>query len=141
MGKVASFEELEKADDTTYDEVAALGLIIRIGSLSAADINEWVEANEDPQKKKEAGVRLAVKSIVNEDGARLPGCSDADFEEALFEAQVVTMRRKNASSVGKIVKAALALNGLRKKDDAPAAPKEEAKNGSGEALTVASPSA
>jgi len=105
--KVASFEELEKADDTEYDTVEAYGITTRIGSLCSADMIEWVESNDDKDKRKEAGLRILVKSVVDEDGNRIPKDKHEHFLEVF--------RRKGTKSNGKMVDAILRLNGLRGK--------------------------
>ena len=125
--KVASFAELEQADGIEFDTVEAYGKTISIGSLSSADMFEWVESNnsEDKTVRREAGLRLLIKSIVDENRARLP---KADHERWL-----TLFRNKSNKENGKVVAAALKLNGFDKMAGV------VLKNDSGEASTDASP--
>lgn len=127
--EVFSFDQLEQkeTDEVIYDVVEAHGGLIRIGSLTAGDLIEWMEANEDPAKKREAGLRLLVKSLVGPEEAGSPR-----VPKERFDALLASFRNKSAKGNGKVINAALKLNGIATKDDA--------KNESGEAATAASPS-
>lgn len=125
MEKVFSFDEMLAVNDTKYDTVEVFGGIQRIGTLCSADMIEWIEDNDIPEKKREAGLRLLVKSLVDGDNNRVPVARREEFLEAY--------RNKDARSNGKIVRAALELNGLKTKA-------VELKNDSSEAPTGASPS-
>lgn len=106
--KAASFADLEKADGVEYDYVDAYGITVKIGSLTSADMLEWVEANEDKDKRKQAGLRMLVKSIVDEEGNRLPGI---DTPEG-FDKHLGVFRRKSSTGNSKVIRACLDLNGL-----------------------------
>ena len=54
----------------------ALGTVFWIGSLTAGDIIEWQEQNEGPAKKN-AGIRLIVKSLVTEEAPHVRYADDA----------------------------------------------------------------
>lgn len=130
--ETATFDDLlGGATDTKYDFVSAYGKRVRIGSLSSADMIEWLESNDDKVKSKFSGIRMIVKSFVDEKGARLPGVEDP----AKFEDYVRHFAGKDAISNGKVVKAVLELNGIR----SPKAVAEALKNDSGETSTDASP--
>jgi hypothetical protein len=111
--KVLSFDEFLAEPDIRYEDVeiggGAIGGkkrgILKIGSVSSADILEWFEENENPATKKFAGLRLAVKSIVNPDGSRIP----ADKREAA----VTRLSEHDAMENGLLVNRCLMLNGLR----------------------------
>ena len=129
-GKVLQFKDVESVDDTTYDVIPVPEWQgeLHVGTLSAADLLEFVEANEDPQKQKTAGVRLLVKSMVNEHKQRL-----ATTPEQLEEGMKIFIK-KDASVITSVVRKLMALNKLDKKGQ------EALKNASGEAGTAASPS-
>ena len=125
---IATFEELEQANDTEYSEVKAYGKTIRLGSLNSGDMMDWVQSNEDedtmgaPKRSQDAGLRLIVRSLVDKDGKRVP--------KEKFDAMVESFRNKSARSNGQVIAAALLLNGLNR---APA------KNDSGEGVSGDSP--
>jgi hypothetical protein len=78
----------------------------RIGSVTAGDMIEWSEANEG-EAKKNAGLRLICKSLVDENGLRF-----ADTPGTL--AKLKTMRHKETE---RIVREILKLNGMTVKED------------------------
>jgi hypothetical protein len=121
-----SFDKVLAANDTEYDEVEAYGIKVRIGSLDSADMIEWIEDNDVPAKKREAGLRLLVKSLVDDEGNRVP--------KERFEEFLESFRHKNAQANGRVIKKILVLNGLQK-----AGGVESAKNASGGASPAASP--
>jgi hypothetical protein len=123
---IASFEEIEQAESTEYDTVDVYGLTLRIGSLSSFDLLKWLEENEKPELRKEAGLRLAVKSLVDRDNKRVP--------EDKFDQMLERLRRKNAKDNGRLVEACLKLNGLDRATQA------ALKNALPEARIAASPS-
>lgn len=126
--KIASLAELleASADDTEYAVVDVFGTRVRLGSLPAGHMLDWLEANEDPTKRRDAGIRLVVQSIVDEDGNRV---SDADIPKYLL-----AFRNKNNVSVSKVVAEILKLNGMHTKA-------ELLKNESGGTPAASSPSA
>ncbi len=118
---IASFDEIQKADDTAYVDVEAYGTTVRLGSLNSIDMIEWAEAKDEGKGRMAAGMRLIVKSLVDADGGRVP--------EEKFEAMLASFQTKNALSNTKVINAALKLNGFGA---------DEAKNASGEAASEGS---
>lgn len=124
---VASLDEVLQSDGTHYTTVEAYGKTIRLGSLSSSDMLEWLEENDHPDKKKAAGLRILVKSIVDADGKR--------YEESKREDIVKVFASKDNKENSIVIAKVLELNGLTR-------PKElldAIKNGSSEAATDASP--
>lgn len=109
-----SLIELRKREinNVKYDYVEAYGQTIRIGSVSSADMLEWVEGNKDETKKKVSGLRLLVKSLTDEEGNR--------YRAEDYDAVVKDFSEKDAQENGKVIKTALILNGFpvpKDKDD------------------------
>jgi hypothetical protein len=100
-----SFDEIEKVEDTSYKviDVPEWKGSIRIGSLNAEDMIDWVEANEGPAKRT-AGVRLIVKSLVDKDGKRIG-----------TDQRIQAMKKKDARVLNRLVAEILELNGLNDK--------------------------
>lgn len=96
-------ESLEEANSTRFITIDAYGGKLKLGTLSTADMIEWVDSNEDKNQQRFAGLRLLVKSIVFKDGSRI---DPADFDKWL-----VKMKNKDAKENGKAVAEALKLNG------------------------------
>jgi hypothetical protein len=105
--KQLSFAEYLETPDTRFDEVETSRGILKLGSVSSADILEWFDENDDPVKKRFAGLRLVVKSIVNPDGSRIP--------EEEREAAVQAIAKHDSFENGRLSAACLVLNGLRAK--------------------------
>lgn len=121
-----SIDEVLSADDVKYLEYVVPEWStkpIRLGSLSAGDLIEFVEANEGPAKKT-AGLRLIIKSLVDGNGHRIGKDSHLD-----------AFKNKDARVCNRLAEVILELNGLGEKAQA------AAKNASGEAATAASPTA
>lgn len=104
--KVVSLAELRtrKIDNVKYDYVDAYGTTVRIGSVSSADMLEWVEGNQDPAKKKISGLRLLVKSVTDEEGTR--------YAKEDYDAVVEDFKNKDAQENGKVLAKVLILNGF-----------------------------
>lgn len=119
--KVLSFDEFLAVDDTRFIEVPIDGAILRLGSLNAGDLLEWAEAN-DGEAKRTAGLRLIVRSIVNENGERTG-----------TDKHLNALRKKDAKTCNDLVSKILELNGLNAKQQ------EEVKNASGGVGSDASP--
>jgi hypothetical protein len=104
--KVFTLDDLKRPEtnDVKYDTVEAYGGIVKIGSLSSEDMLQWIESNGDPDKKKRAGLRLLVKSIVDEQGARFP--------ESDHDAILEIFKRKDAQDNGRVLEKVLRLNGF-----------------------------
>lgn len=94
----------KKVDNVKYDYVEAYGTIVRIGSVSSADMLEWVEGNQDPAKKKISGLRLLVKSVTDDTGAR--------YQKEEYDAVVEDFKAKDAQENGKVLAKVLVLNGF-----------------------------
>lgn len=105
--KVFGIAEVLDANAVKYDEVEAYGGVVRIGSLSSADMLQWIADSRDPIKKSRAGLRLLVKSIVDGEGNRLDTVTD-DKVNLLIER----FAQKDNQDNGKIIDRALVLNGL-----------------------------
>lgn len=133
MKQIVSWDDLlASKEDTEFAEVPVGGeKVVRLGTLSAADMLTWLAANSDDEAKKINGLRLVAMSMVDSDGARIGVLAD-----------VVRLREKNPKTIKKLVDAAVKLNGLSVAPDTSAKVTvlEEAKNDSGETHTDASPS-
>lgn len=125
MPKLLSIEEVTAVEDITYDviDIPEWGGKIRIGSITAEDMMEWVESNEG-EARRTAGLRLIVKSLVDEEGNRI-GAPNL----------LQVLKKKNNAVCTRIVERILKLNQLNPKAS------EELKNASSEAPTGASPTA
>lgn len=121
--KVLSIDDIEETDDIRYDEIPVWGGVMRVASLTSEDMVDFIEANDGPARKT-AGVRLIVKSIVNEKNEHI----GTDKHLSLF-------KKKDSKTIDMIVKRLMILNGIGKE----AQEIEKAKNGSGEADSGASP--
>lgn len=129
--------ELKIVNATRYAEVEAYGVKVAIGSVNSFDMIDWLESNDNPQTKREAGLRLLVKSIVEvvkrDDEGRIVEAKRIPTEDR--EAFTQAFREKDSKENGKMVSECLKLNGL----DRAAAKVEALKNDSGGASPVASP--
>ena len=93
--KQLSFDQYMEAPDTRFDEIETPRGIVKVGSVSSADILTWFDENDDPVKKHFAGLRLVVKSIVNPDGSRVP--------EEQREAAVVALSKHDSLENGRLL--------------------------------------
>ena len=80
------------------------GQLVRIGSLCAGEILEFVEANEDEKLKKIAGLRLIRRSLVDDDGNRLATENE--------EADLVAIKKFDQRFATRIAEAIMKLNGM-----------------------------
>lgn len=110
--KILSVDEMMAVEDIQYAEVEAFGGLVRIGSIDAGDMIEFVETNEGPGKRT-AGLRLIIKSLVDEDGKRIGK-----------DEHLQLWMRRSQKTCNAIVLEILKLNGL----DADAAKKVAAGN-------------
>lgn len=141
---VESLQDLLEVDATEYKEITTHGKRkLVIGSLTSADMFEWIDEGKDgddkesKDKRREAGLRLLVKSLVINPkrdtegniigGNRVP---ETDREKVL-----AAFRKKDAKANGNAIAEVMRLNGL----DRVAKTFEVLKNGSSEARTDASP--
>jgi len=100
--KVLSVEEMMAADDIEYTEVEAFGGIVRLGSIDAGSMIEFVESNEGPAKRT-AGLRLIIKSLVDGNGARIGK-----------EEHLQSWMKRSQKTCNRLVDEILKLNGLDK---------------------------
>ena len=79
--KVLSLAEIEAADDLEYATIPAYkeGEFFRIRSVTAGDMVEW--SGSDETKRREAGLRLIVKSLVDGNGDRLIRANPQDEDQ------------------------------------------------------------
>jgi hypothetical protein len=100
--KFVRMEDWLAEDDTEYTVVAGLkdGEVFRIKSLTAGDMIAWSEANEG-EAKRTAGLRLIVKSLVDEDGKLV-----------LEDSHIALLRKKNHKTTERLVREILKHNGL-----------------------------
>ncbi len=121
------FDELMKSDDEGIrrETVTVFGRELKLRSLSAEEFITYTEENAKPENKRVAGVRLLVASIEDDEEQRI--------EEGQQPALVRRLLKKDFRELQRVTRVARVLNGL--------ATQEESKNDSGEAKTIASPSA
>ena len=100
--KILNVEEMMAADDIEYAEVEAFGGLVRIGSIDAGDMIEFVESNEGPAKRT-AGLRMIIKSLVDVEGTRIGKPEDLQ-----------RWMRRSQRTCNNLVDAILKLNGLDK---------------------------
>lgn len=108
MKKVMSVDELLTGEDIEFAEIPGFkpGSVIRIKSVTAGDIIEWTEAGEG-EAKRTAGLRLIVKSLVNDKGVRI-----AD------DTHIPKLRQISHKTAERIVREILKLNGMDVKVEA-----------------------
>lgn len=116
--KILSIEEMFATDDTQFEvvDVPEWGGAIRIGSLRAGQMLDWVEAN-DGKAKRTAGIRLIIDSLVDAAGNRI-GKSE----------MIERFKSRDHAVISRIVERILVLNKMtvtKKTQD-------DAKNDSGE---------
>lgn len=134
--KFFTFEDISSADGTRYDVVEAHGGSWRIGTLSTADVVDWVERRKDPNGKVDASMFMLARSLVFGDPESGPVTRVPDEKVVEVMAQ---FKAKDDDENGKIVKACLKLNGMLKEDPAEPSTDVERGNASGEATSDASP--
>ena len=98
--KYLSNDEMLDAKDIEFAEVEAFGGLVRVGSIEAGQMIEFVEANKGPAKRN-AGMRLIIQSLVDAEGNRIGDMKDLD-----------RWKRRSQKTCNNIVKAVLELNGL-----------------------------
>ena len=102
--KVLSMEEMLAAPDVEYREVEAWGGLVRLGSLSAGEMIEFVEQNAaDEKQKRIAGIRMILRSMVNEQGERIGK-----------EEHVESLLKKDALTTNRLVEVVMDMNGLNR---------------------------
>lgn len=101
---ILSVDEMLAAEDVEFATIQTWnGKYTRIGSLTAEDLIEWSEANDTPAKKN-AGLRLFVKSLVDKDGKRIG-----------TPAHILAFAKKNNAQIEKVIEAILKLNHMKVK--------------------------
>lgn len=112
---VGSMDELAASSDVEYLTIEGFSKDkpIRIGSLSAGDLIEWSEANEE--QKRTAGLRLIVKSLV---GPEPENKRYAMGGKEVEQGNINILRGKSHKVTERMVKEILKLNDMRVKDDA-----------------------
>lgn len=134
--KFFTLDDIATADGTRYDSVDAHGGTWRIGTLSSADVLDFVERRKDPNGRFEASMFLVARSLVFGD----PAVEDhiTRVPDEMVPAVIVQFKAKDDDENGKLVRACLKLNGMLKED--PAAPTDTDRgNVSGEVTSDASP--
>lgn len=84
---------------------------IRIGSVSAGDVIEWLETNEGDAKRT-AGLRLLCRSLVGPEPANVRFADD--------DRNIIKFRAMRHNVTERIIHEIIALNGMSAKDDAKA---------------------
>lgn len=79
---------------------------VRLASVSAGTMMEFVEANQDKTKAKDSNIRLIVQSIVNDQGVRLATEDTIDFLIARF-------RKKDVRVMNRLMDAVMKLNDIK----------------------------
>lgn len=110
--KILSVDEMMAAEDIQYAEVEAFGGTVRIGSIDAGQMIEFVESNEGPSKRT-AGLRMIIKSLVDAEGVRIGK-----------DEHLQLWMKRSQKTCNAIVQKILELNGL----DSDAAKKATAGN-------------
>ncbi len=125
---IESMDAIRAADDVEFKTVdmsqfgwktpKGSAMKIRIASLSAEDIIRWQETRDEPKAKRNSGIRILVKSIVDKKGNRIG--KDEDFN---------WFSKKSYKAVDHLVMEVLKLNGLViVPDKKPESDVEKAKN-------------
>jgi hypothetical protein len=101
--KFLSLDALETVDDVKFDviDIPEWGAPLRVASLSAEDLIVFTETNDGPAKRT-AGLRLIIKSVVDENGKRT-----GDEKKHL-----PALQKRNATICNKVVERILILNGM-----------------------------
>lgn len=103
-----SIDQMLEAEDVQYVIVPVPEWKgkVRLASVSAAVMMDFVEANQDKMKAKDANVRLIVQSIVDDDGVRLADEVQLDFLIARF-------KKKDVRVMNRLMDAVMALNEIK----------------------------
>ena len=123
MAKLLSMDEIVAAEDIQYVEVEVPEWkgTVRFGTLDAGELIDFIEANDGPAKRN-AGLRLLIKSLVDEAGNRIGTEKNLEF-----------FKKKSARVCSRLIDDVLKLNGLDAKG------KDVPKNVSSEAEDAVSP--
>jgi hypothetical protein len=102
LKKILSIEEMLASPNTEFREVDAWGGTVRLGTLTAEEMIEFVEQNTDDKARRVAGIRMIVRSLVNEAGERIG-----------TETHVPLFLKKDAATTNRIVEVVMEMNGMR----------------------------
>lgn len=100
--KVLSIEDMLASPNTEFREVEAWGGTVRLGTLTAEEMIEFVEANADDKQRRVAGIRMIVRSLVNAEGERIGN-----------DAHVPSFLKKDAATTNRLVEAVMEMNGMK----------------------------
>lgn len=121
MSESKAYETMDELlnDNSTieYKQIEGLnGRSVWIKSLLAEDMMEWSEANEkNEQKKREAGLRLIVKSMVR---VTLDAAGNVATAVTVgSEEDIPKLRKMKAMVTEKVIKAILDFNNMTEKKD------------------------
>jgi hypothetical protein len=120
---VGSMAEIEAVHDEAFKTIDGFkpGQTLRIGSLTAGDMIAWSEENAgSDEAKRQAGLRLICKSLVDASGVRYASQNDTK--------NIQTFSRLAHKTTERVVRDILAFNGMTPKGDRPKA-EVDAKNG------------
>jgi hypothetical protein len=101
--KILSMDEMLAAPDVQFREIEAWGGTVRLGSLTAEEMIEFVEQNANEKARRVAGVRMIIRSLVDEAGARIGK-----------EEHIPLFLKKDAATTNRIVEVVMEMNGLSK---------------------------
>lgn len=104
---VLSIDQMLESDDVRFVEVEVpeWNGSVRLASVSAAAMMEFVEANQDKQKAKDANVRVIVQSIVDKEGVRLVSPEQID-------ALIQRFKQKDVRVMNRLMDAVMQLNDI-----------------------------
>jgi len=108
---ISSWEDLmdPNVEEPRYGVVKIGTRNVRVASVSAAEIIEFIEANDDPANRNDNTLRLIARSVVDKDGKRI-GKID----------ELAKLKDKAPTTLIKLRDKCLEVNGLVvKKDEAP----------------------
>lgn len=102
--KVLTLDDVIAVDDQQIIDIPVpeWGGVVRVISLTAAEMITEIEGKEGVDKEK-LGLRLVVRSLVDEHGTRIG-----------TDAHIAMLEKKSAAVVNRIATAVMKLNGLEK---------------------------
>lgn len=110
--KVLSFDELS-AERVEYAEVKVTDtLVVRIGSITPLDLEEWNALRETPEGRQISGAVLIAKSTVDEEGKRTGVTTpykDMSDEE---RGKIARLRKMNLKTSEAVLLGIFTLNGI-----------------------------
>ena len=124
-----SVDDILAVNDTRYVTVSAWGGLVRLASLDAGTVLDFVETNKGAANKT-ANLRLILASLVNSKGERIG--SDKHLQ---------AFRNRDSKTILDLVEAILVLNGMKQSKEEREAERAALKNASSAALIGGSPTA